>query len=220
MMGTLGYMSPEQVKGKPADQRSDIFSFGAILYEMLSGARAFHRDSAAETMSAILREEPPDLSATNRSVQPGLERIVRHCLEKNPGERFHSTSDIAFDLEALSGSGASGTRPEPALASARSRKPILAAAAAVAIALAGFLAGRQTQKAPVVSSPSFHRLTYRRGFVTSGRFAPDGHTVFYSANWDGAERPALFPRVPRIPDRSRWICRAGRSSRSPAPAKC
>ena len=102
-MGTLGYMSPEQVKGKPADQRSDIFSFGAILYEMLSGARAFHRDSAAETMSAILREEPPDLSATNKSVQPGLERIVRHCLEKNPEERFYSTRDVAFDLEALSG---------------------------------------------------------------------------------------------------------------------
>ena len=192
VMGTLGYMSPEQVKGKPADQRSDIFSFGAILYEMLSGARAFHRDSAAETMSAILREEPPDLSATNRIVQPGLERIVRHCLEKNPEERFHSTSDIAFDLEALSGSGASATRPEPALAAARSRKPILAAAAAVAIALAGFLAGRQTRKAPAVSSPTFHRLTYRRGFVNSGRFAPDGHTVFYSANWDGAERPQLF----------------------------
>jgi serine/threonine protein kinase len=84
VMGTLGYMSPEQVKGKPADARSDIFSFGAILYEMLSGSRAFHRDTAAETMSAILREEPPDLSATNKNVQPGLERVVRHCLEKSP----------------------------------------------------------------------------------------------------------------------------------------
>ena len=192
VMGTLGYMSPEQVKGKPADQRSDIFAFGAILYEMLSGVRAFHRDSAAETMSAILREEPPDLSATNKSVQPGLERIVRHCLEKNPEERFHSTSDIAFDLEALSGSGASGIRLEPALTAARWRRPILGTTAAIAIALAGFLAGRQVRKAPAASSPSFHRLTYRRGFVTSGRFAPDGHTVFYAANWDGAEKPQLF----------------------------
>src|SRR6202795_2718352 len=101
VMGTLGYMSPEQVKGKPADQRSDLFSFGAILYEMLSGVRAFHRDSAAETMSAILREEPPDFSATNKSVQPGLERIVRHCLEKNPEERVQSARDMAFDLENL-----------------------------------------------------------------------------------------------------------------------
>ncbi|MGE5715077.1 MAG: serine/threonine-protein kinase, partial [Acidobacteriota bacterium] len=100
VMGTLGYMSPEQVKGQPADQRSDLFSFGAILYEMLSGSRAFHRASAAETISAILREEPPDLSATNRNVQPGLERIVRHCLEKNPEERFYSARDLAFDLEA------------------------------------------------------------------------------------------------------------------------
>src|SRR5712691_5157199 len=104
VLGTLGYMSPEQVRGKSADARSDIFSFGAILYEMLSGARAFHGDSAADTMSAILKEDPPDLSATNRQIPPGLERIVRHCLEKNPEERFHSAHDLAFDLEALSGS--------------------------------------------------------------------------------------------------------------------
>src|SRR6266498_208460 len=110
VMGTLGYMSPEQVKGKPTDQRSDLFSFGAILYEMLSGVRAFHRDSAAETMSAILREEPPDPSATNKSVPPGLERIVRHCLEKNPEERFYSARDLAFDLEALSGESVPGAR--------------------------------------------------------------------------------------------------------------
>ena len=103
VMGTLGYMSPEQVKGKPADARSDIFSFGAILYEMLSGRRAFHGDSAAETMSAILREEPPDLSVTNQSISPGLERIVRHCLEKNPEQRFHSAHDVAFALETAMG---------------------------------------------------------------------------------------------------------------------
>src|SRR5262249_22951536 len=103
VLGTLGYMSPEQVRGRPADARSDIFSFGAILYEMLSGSRAFRGDSAADTMSAILREDPPDLSVTNQSISPGLERIVRHCLEKNPEQRFHSASDVAFDLEALSG---------------------------------------------------------------------------------------------------------------------
>jgi len=87
VLGTLGYMSPEQVRGKPADARSDIFSFGAILYEMLSGQRAFKGDSAADTMSAILKEDPPDLSVTNQNVSPGLERIVRHCLEKNPEQR-------------------------------------------------------------------------------------------------------------------------------------
>jgi serine/threonine protein kinase len=89
VMGTVEYMSPEQVRGLTADQRSDMFAFGAILYEMLSGKRAFHGATVADTMSAILKEEPPDLSLTNRDIHPGLERIVRHCLEKNPDERFH-----------------------------------------------------------------------------------------------------------------------------------
>src|SRR6266571_1190659 len=86
VMGTVGYMSPEQVRGQKVDHRSDIFSFGAILYEMLSGRRAFHGESAADTMSAILKEDPPDLSDTNQNVSPALERLVNHCLEKNPEE--------------------------------------------------------------------------------------------------------------------------------------
>src|SRR5262249_58680283 len=84
--------------------RRAIFSLGAILYEMLSGRRAFHGESAAETMSAILKEDPPDLSETNQRISPALERLVHHCLEKNPEERFHSASDLAFAIEALSGS--------------------------------------------------------------------------------------------------------------------
>jgi eukaryotic-like serine/threonine-protein kinase len=107
VMGTMGYMSPEQLKGQHIDHRSDIFSFGAILYEMLSGKRAFRGDSMAETMSAILREDPPDLSETNKTVSPALERVVRHCLEKNPAERFHSARDLAFAIESLSGSAIS-----------------------------------------------------------------------------------------------------------------
>src|SRR2546422_11725390 len=105
VMGTMGYMSPEQLKGQHIDHRSDIFSFGAILYEMLSGKRAFRGDSMAETMSAILREDTPDLSESNKTVSPALERVVRHCLEKNPAERFHSARDLAFAIESLSGSG-------------------------------------------------------------------------------------------------------------------
>src|SRR5262245_3228359 len=104
VMGTVGYMSPEQVKGRAVDHRSDIFSFGAILYEMLSGRRAFHGESAAETMSAILKEDPLELSETNDRISPALERLVNHCLEKNPEERFHSARDLAFAIEALSGS--------------------------------------------------------------------------------------------------------------------
>jgi len=97
------------VRGQAVDHRSDILSFGAILYEMLSGRRAFHDESAADTMSAILKEDPPDLSETNKSISPALERLVNHCLEKNPEARFHSARDLAFALEALSGSIATST---------------------------------------------------------------------------------------------------------------
>src|SRR5436190_14529559 len=104
VIGTAGYMSPEQARGQAVDHRSDIFSFGSILYEMLSGRRAFHGESAADTMSAILKEDPPELSQTNQNVAPALERVVDHCLEKNPQGRFQSARDLAFALEALSGS--------------------------------------------------------------------------------------------------------------------
>ena len=201
-MGTLGYMSPEQVKGKPADQRSDIFAFGAILYEMLSGARAFHRDSAAETMSAILREEPPDLSATNKSVQPGLERIVRHCLEKNPEERFYSARDVAFDLEALS--GFSGTVASPAgVIPAEARRPptwrALAAAMLATALVCGLAAYFAIQRADDRPPPSFHQLTFRRGQILSARFAPDGQTVIYTAAWDGKPME-IFVGRPESPE--------------------
>jgi eukaryotic-like serine/threonine-protein kinase len=102
VMGTVGYMSPEQVRGLPADYRSDLFSFGAIVYEMLSGNRAFKGETSVEIMSAILKQDPPELSQNNHAVPPSLDRIVRHCLEKNPEERFQSASDVAFALSNLS----------------------------------------------------------------------------------------------------------------------
>jgi Tol biopolymer transport system component len=119
VMGTPGYMSPEQVRGKGVDHRTDIFAFGAILYEMLTGTRAFHRATSAETMTATLNDEPPAISQLVQGIPPGLQRVVHRCLEKNPEQRFHSASDLAFALEALSesggvpavaGSGASGQR--------------------------------------------------------------------------------------------------------------
>jgi serine/threonine protein kinase len=105
VMGTAGYMSPEQVRGKAVDHRTDIFSFGAIVYEMLTGTRAFHRSTSAETMTAILNDDPPAISQRVQTAPPGLQRVVHRCLEKNPEQRFHSASDLAFALEALSESG-------------------------------------------------------------------------------------------------------------------
>ena len=185
VLGTMGYMSPEQVRGRPADARSDIFSFGAILHEMLSGRRAFHGDTAADTITAILTKEPPDLSSTNRDVHPGLDRILRHALEKNPEERFHSASDLAFDLEALSGISATSAITPTAVARARRRRLLgpIAVVAGIASALAvGFVLGRQTGANP---PPTFHQLTFRRGTIGTARFGPDGQTILYSAAWEG-----------------------------------
>jgi eukaryotic-like serine/threonine-protein kinase len=187
VMGTAGYMSPEQVRGKPADQRSDLFAFGAILYEMISGKRAFHGDSPADTMSAILKEEPPELSESARNVAPALERIVRHCLEKNPAQRFQSASDVAFSLEALteiSTASKSGAQAIPAPAPARRSwlLPIIAALAAVALCVGLYLVGKRFTTS---SNPTFHRLTFRRGTIPAARFSPDGQTIVYGAALEG-----------------------------------
>jgi serine/threonine protein kinase len=115
VMGTVGYMSPEQVRGQPVDHRSDIFSFGTILYEMLAGKRAFRRESAVETLNAILKEDPPEFSESNEHINPALERIVNHCLEKSPEQRFHSARDLAFALETLSGATSMTSGPTVAV---------------------------------------------------------------------------------------------------------
>jgi eukaryotic-like serine/threonine-protein kinase len=192
VMGTVGYMSPEQVRGKPADPRSDIFAFGAILYEMLSGKRAFHGDSSADTMSAILKEEPADLSETNRNVSPALERIVRHCLEKNPAERFQSARDITFNLDALSDISTTSRGGVRAIPEAPSRPRWLLPLLAGLLVLASWggiykLARRGT----VHGNPTFHEVTFRNGTIWDARFAPDGQTVVYSAAWEG-QPPEVF----------------------------
>jgi len=194
VLGTLGYMSPEQVRGKPADARSDIFSFGAVLYEMLSGKRAFRGDSAADTMSAILREDPADLAVSNQSLPAGLERIVRHCLEKQPEQRFHSAHDVAFALEALTGT--SGVALPPVRSVAKPRLGLaLALAGILAAAALGYLA--RGFRAPPL--PSWKRLTFRRGAVWNARFAPDGQTVVYGAAWD-ANPIEVFLTRPESPE--------------------
>ena len=183
VLGTFGYMSPEQVRGRPADARSDVFSFGAILYEMLTGQRAFHGDSAASTMSAILMKEPAELSTTNRKIHPGLERIVHHCLEKNPEGRFHSSHDLAFDLEALTGVSAPATTAGFYAPQRNWKKPL----AGAALVLAGLAAGLLLQGVlPRRDPPSYERMSFRLGGAFSARFAPDGRTVVYSASQNGA----------------------------------
>ncbi len=145
IMGTVGYMSPEQVRGIPLDHRSDIFSFGAILYELLSGDKAFKKDTVSDTVAAILKEEPAELSASRRNVPASLDRVVRHCLEKNRERRFQSARDIEFALEETSApAAASGEAHAPRPAG--KRKAWIAAAAIVLLAAAGLLLSRRAPK--------------------------------------------------------------------------
>jgi serine/threonine protein kinase/tetratricopeptide (TPR) repeat protein len=154
VLGTLGYMSPEQVRGRPADARSDLFSLGAILYEMLTGRRAFTGDSAADTMSAILKEDPPELSGTSRSLGPsGLEPILRRCLEKSPDQRFQSAKDLAFALEEISASSRSVQLRE-GKPSRRVRVGLLAASLAGVAVLWILLANRRELKRWISAGPS------------------------------------------------------------------
>jgi eukaryotic-like serine/threonine-protein kinase len=195
VLGTAGYMSPEQVRGVAVDARSDIFSFGAILYEMISGKRAFHRETAADTMSAILKEDPPDLSETNRNVSPALERIVQHCLEKNPEQRFHSASDIAFDLEHLSGVSGTTSRAMP-VADARPRGKLLSVVAGgLALALVmlglGWWLGHGSGS---MSVPEYKQITFRTGSIGNARFTPDG-SIAYSASWEGGGSQLYLSRT-------------------------
>jgi eukaryotic-like serine/threonine-protein kinase len=183
VLGTLGYMSPEQVRGRAADARSDIFSFGAILYEMLSGNRAFRGDSAADTMSAILKEDPPDLSVTNQNISPGLERIVRHCLEKNPEQRFHSAHDVAFALEALTGTSAPSVVGAAPVRARRVPWPAIAALAGLAAGagIAYVAARRAPATAPeaAAGTPFFRRLTNMSGLEEFPTLSPDGQLLAF-----------------------------------------
>jgi len=194
VLGTVAYMSPEQLRGKSVDGRSDIFSLGAILYEMLSGRRAFRGETDVDTITAVLRETPPEVTRERASVSPAFERIVNHCLEKEPEARFQSAGDLAFALQNL-GAGVHGrglwrTSTFPV------RKILLGSLAAAALLGCGWIASRWVH--PGTNSPDYHRLTFEEGTVYSARFAPDGRSVVYEASWNGSP-PRLFSTVSASP---------------------
>ena len=160
VMGTMGYMSPEQLRGLPVDHRSDIFSFGAILYELLSGRKAFKKDSASDTISAILRDDPPELTQTGRNISPALDHIVRHCLEKDRENRFGTAKDVAFALsEASSPTTAVTSGAQAAVPVARGKKGLwIAVAAAVVLAVGGLLLSKRTKTEPTAAASGAKRV--------------------------------------------------------------
>ena len=190
IMGTVGYMSPEQVRGQATDHRSDLFSFGTVLFEMLTGKRAFKGTTAADTLSAILREDPTEPLGSGPGLPSGLLRVVRRCLEKSPEDRFQSARDLAFALE---GATTESTAALPAsLPPPRRRRLmgyVLGAASLLTVAGLGLGLGRGL--APPWTPPTFQKLTFRTGSVDSAVFAPDGETILYSARW-GKSPPEVF----------------------------
>ena len=194
LLGTVGYMAPEQVRGLPADARSDIFAFGCVLFEMLTGRRAFKGDSAIETMNAILKEEPAEPDVSGAKIPPDLDRLVRHCLEKNPAERFQSARDLAFDLEAVGGSSASGRAVAPTApgrpAAGGSPPPRLPSPPS-SRSPARYAAGHLRGSARSAAVASFAQLTFRQEPIFKARLAPDGKTAVYSAAPSG-NTPEIF----------------------------
>jgi Tol biopolymer transport system component len=189
VMGTAGYMSPEQASGQAVDFRSDQFSFGSILYELATGEKAFQRKTGAETLAAIIREEPEPIGQLAPRSPAPVRWLIERCLAKDPEERYVSTRDLARDLRSirdhLSEASASGAAEAVALAPRRSRA-IPVVLAGLGLLIAGYVArGLIDRRGAGVEPPSFRQLTFRRGPVWSGRFGSDGKAVIYSAAWDG-----------------------------------
>ncbi len=187
VMGTAGYISPEQIRGQPADARSDIFAFGAVLYEMLSGERAFAQATTGESLAAVLRDQPPEPSRNAPEVSPALDRLVARCLEKNPGERFQSARDLAYALrETISGSAAfpvTGARPEASRPVRR--RMVIGMAAVLAAFAAGWLLRPLFQTSAAPSFGRVVRLTHGPARAFAPAVSPDGKWVAYLSDARG-----------------------------------
>jgi eukaryotic-like serine/threonine-protein kinase len=191
VLGTFGYMAPEQVRGLAVDSRADVFAFGAVLYELLSGERAFKGETAADTMTAILTKDPPDLDASCLAATPALDRIVRRCLEKTPELRFQSATDLAFALETLSTTSTSSSAPLDVVAARPRARMAWIPWAVAAIAVVAAAIVFSTRPAPATAEArwaTFTRISETAGEETSPTLSPDGSTVAYAmrtnGNWD------------------------------------
>ena len=212
VLGTVGYMSPEQASGEPLDFRSDQFSLGAILYEMVAGRRTFDRPTSAQTLAAIIEDEPEPLAAAAPKTPEGLVGIVERCLAKDPEDRYGSTRDLARDLAALRDRSSGVSPAGAALPGSRrrriSRAAVVASALAIAAAvLVAFLSGERLQAGRDRHAPPLRRtvLTFGQGFLTGARFTSDGKTVVYSAAWDGRPSEIYTTRVGSVDSRALGI---------------
>jgi serine/threonine protein kinase/Tol biopolymer transport system component len=189
VLGTVGYMAPEQVRGEAADHRADIFALGCVLFEMATGQAPFRRETSAETMAAIIRDDLPELPAAVTKSAPALGTVIRRCVEKSPGERFQSAKDLAFSLEMLLDPSGMSHSPAAAIAPATEAR---------------------------VSDIKYQRISFRRGFIQTARFTPDGHSVVYSAAWEGKPLELFWSHIGNPEARTLGLSRADLLAVSPA----
>ncbi|HJW34740.1 MAG TPA: serine/threonine-protein kinase [Holophagaceae bacterium] len=197
ILGTAGYMAPEQVRGEAADHRSDIFAFGSVLFEMLTGHRAFERDTAVQTFKAVLVDEPAEFASLRPQISPALERLVLHCLEKEAGRRFQSMQDLAYGLRQLDLTSAPPQDAEARSTTPRDRRWLAFAAGAASILLLGLLLAttHRLRLGEPPPPPSFQRLNFVPGTLEAARFGPDGRSVYFSQRIAGG-KPEIFVARP------------------------
>jgi serine/threonine protein kinase len=191
--GTVPYMAPEQIEGREADSRTDVFAFGVVFFEMICGRRPFAGDSRASLMAAIVAAEPPALSSLQPRVPAALERLVRRCLAKDPEDRWQTARDMAAELRWIAEAG-SGEEPVRASAGRLRRAALLGAVVGAAVT-AAVIATVVSSMWPAPATAAYQQVTFRRGVVTSARFAPDGQNLVYTASWEGQRYAALLGAV-------------------------
>ena len=193
-MGTVPYMAPEQIEGREVDARTDIFSFGVVLYEMVCGRRPFAGDSRASLMAAIVAAEPPPPSSLQPQAPPSLERLILRCLAKDPEDRWQTARDLAAELRWIAEAGSGATTAAPGITRRPRRAALVGRSRGRRADRRGVCGGRCRRCGPDPSSAEYHPVTFRRGVVSSARFTPDGQSFVYSASWEGQPYAAFLGR--------------------------